>query len=228
MDDGGTASYNALYLQAQKRFSKGLNVLSNYTWSHCISDLWSGNPGNGGASSVTPGNIVNDRGNCDPGDQRQVFNLSVVYQTPKFSNRIMKLIASDWQFAPIMNIKSAQFYSVTTGTDVALNGEGNQRPNAVPGVSAYVTNQNACTNPPCIAWGNPAAFVNPAVGTLGTLSLNSLKGPGIFQFDMALSRTFVIREKKNAPNPRRSFQPSESREPRGTRSNARHCYDEQP
>jgi hypothetical protein len=42
----------------------------------------------------------------------------------------------------------------------------------------------------------PAAFVNPAVGTLGTLSLYSLKGPGIFQFDMALSRTFAIREKK--------------------------------
>ena len=153
---------------------------------------------------MTPGNIRNDRGNCTPGDQRQLFNLSVVYQTPKFSNRILKLIASDWQFAPIMAIKSAQFYTVTTGTDVALsgqatspsNGSGGQRANLVPGVSPYVTNHNACTNAPCIAWGNPAAFVNPALGTLGNVSENSLKGPGIFQFDMALSRTFAIRESK--------------------------------
>ncbi|MGA2716262.1 MAG: TonB-dependent receptor, partial [Bryobacteraceae bacterium] len=196
IDDGGTGSYNALYLQLQKRFSKGLNVLSNYTWSHCISDLWNGNPGNNGASAVTPGNIRNDRGNCFPSDQRQVYNLSVVYQTPKFSNRMLTRIASDWQFAPIMNIKSAQFYNVTTGTDVALNGETTlQRPNLVAGVSPYVTDHNACTNAPCIAWGNPAAFVNPAIGTLGTVSLNSLKGPGIFQFDMALSRTFAIRER---------------------------------
>jgi hypothetical protein len=196
IDDGGTESYNALYLQLQKRFSKGLNILSNYTWSHCISDLWNGNPGNNGASSVTPGNIRDDRGNCAPGDQRQVFNLSVVYRTPQFSNRILRRVASDWQFAPIMNIKSAQFYTVTTGTDVALNGEGLQRATAVAGVSPYVANQNACTNAPCIAWGNPAGFVNPAPGTLGTLSSNSLKGPAIFQFDLALSRTFIVREKK--------------------------------
>lgn len=197
IDDGGTSSYNALYLQLQKRFSHGLNILSNYTWSHCISDLWNGNPGNNGASAVTPGNIRNDRGNCDPGDQRQVYNLSLVYQTPKFSNKWLTRIASDWQVAPIMGIHSAQFYTVTTGTDVALNGEVTfQRPNLVPGVSPYASNQNACTNAPCIAWGNPAAFVNPAIGTLGTLSVNSLKGPGIFQFDMALSRTFAVREGK--------------------------------
>lgn len=98
-----------------------------------------------------------------------------------------------------MNIKSAQFYTVTTGTDVALNGQAaaaDQRPNLVPGVSPYAASQAACTNAPCIAWGNPAAFVNPALGSLGTVSINSLKGPGIFQFDMALSRTFAIRERK--------------------------------
>ena len=196
IDDGGTESYNALYLQMQKRFSKGLNVLSNYTWSHCIADLWNGNPGNNGASSVTPGNIRDDRGNCSPGDQRQVFNLSVVYQTPKFANRMLSRIAGDWQFAPIMNIKSAQFFTVTTGADVALNGEGLQRPSVVSGVSPYLTNRNSCTNAPCVAWGNAAAFVNPALGTLGTLSSNSLRGPAIFQFDLALSRTFVVRERK--------------------------------
>jgi len=194
-DDGGAESYNGMYVQLQKRLSRGVSVLSNYTWSHCISDLWNGNPGNNGASSVTPGNRRNDRGNCFPNDQRQLFNLSVVAQSPKFSNRALRLLASDWQIAPIMKIRSAQFYTVATGVDTALNGEGGQRANAVGGVSPYAANHNACTNAPCIAWGNPAAFVSPATGALGTLSNNSLKGPGVFQFDMALSRTFRVWEK---------------------------------
>src|SRR2546422_9201754 len=42
----GTGNYNAMYLQIQKRLSRGTTVLANYTWSHCISDLWNGNPGN--------------------------------------------------------------------------------------------------------------------------------------------------------------------------------------
>jgi len=44
----GTASYNALFLSAQKRLSGGTTVLANYTWSHCISDEWNGQVGNTG------------------------------------------------------------------------------------------------------------------------------------------------------------------------------------
>src|SRR5579871_402787 len=197
VDDGGTASYNALYLQLQKRLSGGVTVLTNYTWSHCISDLWNGNPGNNGASSTTPFNRKNDRGNCFAGDQRQLFNLSVVAQTPRFQNRALRTIASGWQIAPIVKLRSAQFYTVLTGVDTAVNGEGGQRANApTPGVDPYVTNRNACTNAPCVAWGNPAAFTSPPTGSLGTLSNFSLKGPGVFQLDLALSRTFAVWEKR--------------------------------
>ena len=192
-DDGGTSSYNALFLQAQKRLSKGVTILSNYTWSHCIADQWNGNPGNNGASSVTPFNRRNDRGNCNVSDQRHVFNLSLVATTPKFSNRMLRLLASDWQIAPIMNIRSSQFYTVKLGSvDQALNGEGGQRANAVAGANPYVSDHNACANAPCVAWGNPAAYSLPALGTLGTLSDASLRGPGTFQLDMAVSRTFPV------------------------------------
>ena len=47
VDDGGTASYEGLYLSAQKRLSHGVTVLANYTWSHCISDPWDQNPTGG-------------------------------------------------------------------------------------------------------------------------------------------------------------------------------------
>src|ERR1019366_10760337 len=111
----------------QKRLSKGASLLANYTLSHCISDLWNGFPGNGGASSVTPGNRQHERSNCNQSDQRQVFNLSAVLQSPKFSNTLLRWLAGNWQLAPILKIKSAQFFTATTGVDNALSGEGAQR-----------------------------------------------------------------------------------------------------
>ena len=197
----GTGSYNALYFSLQKRLSHGVNILANYTWSHCISDEWNGQPGNNGVSSVTPGNRRADRSNCAPNivatDQRQLFNLSLVYQTPKFSGKALRLLASDWQVAPIVNIKSAQFYTVTLGQDVALNGEtAQQRPNLVSGVDPYDTSSVACPGTFCVPWNNRAAFSTPAAGTLGNLGIANMKGPGVFQLDLALSRMFRIREKQ--------------------------------
>jgi hypothetical protein len=193
----GTGSYNSLYVSAQKRMSRGTSVLANYTYSHCISDEWNGQPGNNGTSSVTPNNRRSDRSNCAPNlissDQRHLFNLSVVAQTPKFANRALRMIASDWQISPILKLRSAQYYTVVLGTDVALNGEGNQRPNLVAGASVYASSQ-ACTPAPCIQWVNKSAFSVPATGTLGNLGIGNIAGPGVFQLDLALSRTFRIHE----------------------------------
>ena len=187
LDDGGTANYNGMFLSAQKRVSKGVSVLANYTWSHCLSDVWNGFPGNTQTSSVTPGNRHHDHGNCATSDQRQVFNLSAVAQTPKFSNKVLTMLASGWQFSPIMKIRSAQFFSVTTGVDNALSGEGGQRPNQAL-LNPYPANQTVSS------WILASAFTAPTPGTYGSLSPYNMKGPGMFQFDLALSRTFRVRE----------------------------------
>jgi hypothetical protein len=44
-------------------------------------------------SAVTPNGRRNDRGNCQGIDQRQIFNLSAVFQAPKF--------ASGWKKRPL-------------------------------------------------------------------------------------------------------------------------------
>ena len=61
----------------------------------------------------------------------------------------------------------------------------------------YSSNRNACTIAPCVAWLAPAnagAFTSAAPGTYGNLGYNNLKGPGVFTLNVALSRTFPIRE----------------------------------
>ena len=52
-DDGGTASYNGFFISTQKRMSHGTTLLANYTYSHCIADIWNVFVGNTGQSAVT-------------------------------------------------------------------------------------------------------------------------------------------------------------------------------
>lgn len=108
------------------------------------------------------------------------------------------MLASNWQLAPILNVKSAQFYTVTLGQDVALNGEtAQQRPNQVLGVNPYNTAGVPCPGAFCVPWNNSTAFSTPAPGSLGTLGIGNMKGPGVFQLDMAVSRLFRIGERRS-------------------------------
>jgi len=199
VDDGGTATYDGLNLSAQKRLSHGINVLANYTWSHCISDQWFQNPTAGNGNSI-PGDRRKWRGNCQGLDQRQLFQVSLVGTTPKFNNRIARLLGSDWQFAPNLEIKSAQFFTIITGSDVALTTTINQTPNQAL-ANPYPTNQSVdkwlisnATGIRADLRDSSPAFVNAPTGSYGNLGYNNLKGPGIFQLNMALSRNFRVRE----------------------------------
>jgi hypothetical protein len=186
VDDGGTASYHGMNLSVQKRMSRGLNLLATYTWAHCISDQWFQNPTAGNGNSI-PGNRRAWRGNCQGIDLRHLFQVSMVATVPRFNNRMLRILASDWQIAPNMHIKDSQLFTVVTGTDVALTTTPNQTPNLV-NTNPYPTNQGV------EQWVSRSAFQNAPLGSYGNLGYNNLRGPGVFQFDMALSRNFRIRE----------------------------------
>jgi carboxypeptidase family protein len=194
-DSGGTASYEALYFAVLRRLDHGVTVQANYTWSHCISDLENTELGTAGPLYVVPSERRIDRSNCVLSDQRQVANISVVAQTPRFSGRALRMVASDWQVSAIINAKSAQFFTVTTGVDNALSGQANQRPNLLAGTSPFAASA-ACAPAPCVQWATSTAFASPATGTYGNLGAFNLAGPRVLQFDVALVRAFRIREKQ--------------------------------
>ena len=188
-DSGGTGTYEGLFLSATKRLSKGTSISTNYTWSHCISDVYDQQTTATGVSPNVPGNRRAYRSNCLGSDLRQSFSLNAVAVTPKFSNTWARLLASDWQFAPIMYIRSATIFTVTSGIDGALTAAPGQTPN-YNGQSPYAANQSVNQ------WLNPAAFSAVTPGSYGNLGYNNIKGPGMFQLNLAVSRTFRIREKQ--------------------------------
>ena len=119
-------------------------------------------------------------------DRRQVLNLSSLLETPRFSNSALRFVGSGWRFSPLVKVLSGSYLSITTSQDRALSGTTNQRVNQVlanpygdKSVSNYFT---------------PAAFELPGMGTFGNMGSGSVAGPGTWQFDIALSRTFQLRE----------------------------------
>jgi hypothetical protein len=184
LDTGSTASYNGLLLSAQHRLANHFTILGNYTWSHCIAGAFTSELD--GVQYTNPNNRNFDRGNCAGIDHRQIFNFSAVEETPKFSNRALRLVASDWQLSQIIRAQTGSYFSVTTAVDQALNGIGTQRAVAVG--NPYPSNQGYST------WLSSTAFAQPAAGTFG-MSPNNILGPGNFDMDMSLVRALRLKER---------------------------------
>jgi hypothetical protein len=184
-EDGGTSSYHGLLLSAQRRAVRGLTLGTNYTWSHCISDNTSlgNNIGGLAFTYLDPNNREFDRGNCES-DRRHSLNVTGVVETPAFSRRTLRAIASGWRIAGIYRNTSGSYMTILGGQDRALSGVGNQRAEQVLG-DPYLDRDG-------LNFLNPAAFAQPAPGTLGNMRRNNIEGPGNWQIDTAISRLFPI------------------------------------
>jgi hypothetical protein len=113
-----------------------------------------------------------------------------VAESPRFSNRSMRLIASDWKLSVIVSAQSGTYTTVTTGADNALNGQtgqDGQRPNLIL-ASPYPDTQTLTR------WINPSAFQAPTPGTFGNLGASNIKGPGALNINLALTRSFPLGE----------------------------------
>ena len=196
-DDGGTASYQGLILGLQKRLSGGVNASANYTWSHCIADPAVGNSdGRPGTGLVIPADRRQDRSNCISqeiagffsSDSRHLFNFAIVGEAPRLENPALRTVVTGWQAALIYRIRSAPWLTVgMSPSDRQLSGTTNQRP-------LQVLRDPLCPHPTSSCWINPAAFALPALGTLSTMNRGNVPGPGFWQLDLALTRSFRITE----------------------------------
>jgi carboxypeptidase family protein len=190
LDDGGTQSYHGLILTLDRRSVKGVAVGANYTWSHCYGDQTdsSGDGPNPGQGYTNPLNRDADRGNC-VSDRRHVVNLTSVAQTPQFSNNTLRMIGSNWRVSGIYRWSSGQPLNILSGIDQALNGVQSQR-----GQQLLADPYSDKSGRPLTNFLNPAAFTQPALGTLGNIGRNNIAGPSTWQLDAALSRFFQFRE----------------------------------
>jgi hypothetical protein len=195
MDAGGTQTYHGMLVSVERRAARGVTLNANYTYSHCIgpnATLTAMGP-HVDDTYTNPDSREFDDGNCET-DRRHVWNLTTVAETPSFSNRTIRMLASAWRFSGIYRWSSGGPLNVLNGSDRALNGahrpaNGAQRANQV--LQDPYGDRSA---QPLANFLNPAAFALPAPGTLGNVGRNSIQGPSRWSLDVAVSRGFNLRE----------------------------------
>jgi hypothetical protein len=217
VNDTGIANYNGMVATLQHRLSSTFSLLANWTWSKCL-DIADGQGDIAATLVQNPNNPRGDYGPCGF-DYRHIENVVVVAKSnfTRF-NRVEKLIANDWEIAPLIHITTGAALNVVSGQDNSLTDIGNDRPNLVPGVSPYAevkfhggnTSGEAnreYLNPaafaqittPCDTGPNGAYVANgcTALGGYGNIGRNAFRTPPYLQFDSQISRLFPIHERLN-------------------------------
>jgi hypothetical protein len=184
--------YDAGYVNLRRRYSKGLSLLANYTFSKNLSDAPDfRSPMFEAAIPQNNKNLAAEKGPAC--DIRHRLALSAVYD-------IAALKRSGWAGALTRNWRLSALYQVQSGFPFTISAFGDTaNSGAVLGenpVRANVTGQPVfgADTRNTTQWFNPAAFAAPAAFTYGNAGRNTVYGPGIQTLDVALVRSFAIRE----------------------------------
>jgi len=183
------SDYHALEAQFQRRFTRGLQALASYTWSHSLDNV--SDP----LSFSVPINKVSlaqERGPSDF-DVRQSFTAAVTYNLPGPDiSSGSHFILRDWGLDATFRTRTATPVNVITGIDtlnLSFVGSSVLRPDVVSGVPLYLAD-GAVGGARRI---NPAAFTVP-VARQGTLGRNALRGFPVWELNVALRKQFSLTE----------------------------------
>jgi Carboxypeptidase regulatory-like domain len=195
-------SYNSLQLTLQKRFSRGLSVLANYTYSKSLDDLPVGalvrqGPGGSGSASPIPWNMAG-RHQFDRGpsvfDHTHILAVSYVWDLPKWSGAgpVVRHVFGNWELSGIVSARSGDPVTILAAGNPSQTGLGGER--AVQVGNPF--GAKACGNSaPCVNDLNPSSFQLPATGTVGTLGKGTVRGPGFFNWDMGIFKNIPLSER---------------------------------
>lgn len=192
----GVTNYNGLQFDLTRRWSNGLTLDANYTWSKCMGDArdqLDNNIGSYRAPYVPGAGIGFDYALCDT-DVRNIFHANGTYALPFGHGRALlthglaAYVAGGWSLQGIATVQDGQpltvACSVTTAAGLGCNAL------KVPGQNPYAGPHNATQ------FLNPAAFANPATTATGLATLGGtptqVSGPAYHKLDTSLFRQIPL------------------------------------
>jgi outer membrane receptor protein involved in Fe transport len=191
-------SYHSLQVVADKRFSRGYQLLAHYTWSKAMgydADYYAIDPKlNYGVSNT---------------DRKHVFVLSNLVELPVGKGKallggvggIADRIVGGWSLSGTMTWESGLAFSPSYANCGADRDTGPCRPNLVGSVHVtgsrngyFTTTGGLPLQPNGIPGDTIGPWQRPAVGTFGSAARNSLRGPGFFQSDLSVAKSIPLQE----------------------------------
>jgi hypothetical protein len=187
----GYSRYNALQAKIERRYAKGLTIIASYAWS----------------KSIALGDTTNLQNPLDWAAERAVssqdmtqhFVGSAVYALPfgrgkSFGahwNAVTNGFLGGWSVGPIVSVNAGMPLNLSVNGNPSNSGTtGADRPNVV--------GDWHLATPTVQEWFNTAAFQANPKFTYGDAGRNVLRGPGLFNLDLAAHKSFRISERVSA------------------------------
>jgi hypothetical protein len=226
ISSAGNSNYHGLTVRIERRFTSGLSFLSSYAWSKSIDDgsgISTGSDASGGAQNAR--NLRAERAPSDY-DATHRWVLSYVWDLPfgkgkRFApeSKVVDVLVGGWQMTGIYTLQGGRPFTVVSGTDRSSTAGGNDRPILIgdwrvnnPGPDRWynpcrivrtlnaqgqlVETRTGCAQGDSPAWLLPLTGTATVVGVFGNAGRNILRGPGLNNFDLGVSRFFRITERQ--------------------------------
>jgi hypothetical protein len=180
--------YDSLQVALNKPFTHGLLFKGAYTLSKAMND--NDNDGRAGFDWDTPSEFYRNWALAGF-DRTHNFQLGFAYALPwqsqgRLDGNVFKAVVSDWQVNGVVAAFSGTPFTVTaSGTQ--LNTPSNSQTADLVG-SFTETGAIGATG----TWFDPGAFAQPTGVRFGNTGRNQFRGPGGYNFDFSLFRTFPV------------------------------------
>jgi hypothetical protein len=189
----GSGHYDSLQAVLNRRFTGGLMLQVNYTYSHAIASI--DNSDGGPHIQILPLMYLNQT--TTGFDRTHSLQIMHVWELPfgkgkrwLSSGGIGGFIAGGWQLSGLASFMSGNPFSVYS------DGSGFNTPGSDQTADQVKSSISKLGG---VGIGQPyydtTAFANPNAARLGTAGFNILRAPGIGNYDFSVSRQFNINER---------------------------------
>ncbi len=210
------SNYNSLQTTVTLRSVHGVSFLAGYTFSHGL-DQASDNRAPQAMDSTRPSL---EYGSSDL-DIRHRLTLSLTWNLPEKRSSAQLLMG--WQVNSIVTLQGGMpWNAVDTSMDFSGTAEGSDRWDFFGNPAEFRPSSNGAipffegaSNPACVARATTpgmlaalesfgcyqkgsSVMVPPGLGTFGTMGRNILRGPGLYDWDLSLVKSWKINESLRA------------------------------
>ena len=189
----GDMTYNGLQATVRKRIGSSL-IGASYAFSKSMNDA-NGDNGDATLWRAYPVSYALDK-QLSGINRAQTLNIYWVYNLPFGKGHTMlksgpaAQIVGGWQISGILSRFSGLPFTVGTTSSINAGGQGTSASQINPVVAILGGHDS---NDP---YFDGSAFANPPGGVLGTTGRNLLIGPGFFQMNASITRTFAFKQEK--------------------------------
>ena len=188
----GTGHYDSMQAQLQRRFAAGLSLNVNYTWGRAISP----NENSSGTPNVQALDYMSRNRALTSTDRTHNLGITNVWQIPigpgrRVAERRRRSLAHPRRVANQQHDQRHERRPVQRLCRRHLAEPAGQQPDGGPGEGPRWRNSAASgrTTP----YYDPTAFAEVTAARFGNSGYNTLRGPGLFNWDFGIMREFAHR-----------------------------------